>query len=281
MVDMILPDKIVVSGWANKWYLRICRSYRKKSVCILTMDNHWRGSLKQQLFKLAFRLTFAQVFTKIWIPGQPQLGYAKRLGFKDDDIIRGFYCCDTNFYLDAGRSALRSKRENFPKRILCVARYIPQKNYRVLWNAFIQWKSQTTNDWELWCAGAGEQFEERIEYPEIRHLGFVQKGDWSEIIEQTSVFVLPSRFEPWGVAVHEFASLGYPLILSDKVGAASLFLRQQNGFCFSPDDESRLVEIFRQIDGLSVETLLSMGKSSRELGQQITTQKWARLLLDA
>ena len=280
-VDAFQPDKIVVSGWANKWYLRICIACRTKTTCILSMDNHWSGTLKQKFFTLLFRSLLIHVFKRIWVPGNPQVSYAKKLGFKDKDIIKGFYSCNTDFYLQIGKTALLAKQQNFPRKLICVARYISAKNYTTLWEAFIQWKSKTNNDWELWCAGTGEQFEQRIQHPAIRHLGFVQKDTWQDIIVQTGVFILPSSFEPWGVAVHEFAAAGYPLILSSEVGAASAFLEKRNGWRFSPYDKQKLMDIFNELDSLPASALCAMGYQSMAMANKITPATWASSLLES
>lgn len=280
-VETFYPDKIVVSGWSNKWYLRICLTQRRRSVCILTMDNHWKASLKQLTFTFVFRFTLAYLFKKIWVPGNPQKMYASKLGFKVKDIISGFYSCDVTFYSKMGERVRSAKERDFPKRLICVARYIPAKNYELLWEAFIQWKGETNNQWELWCAGIGEDFDRRQQHSAIHHLGFVQKKDWEKVIAQTGIFILPSRFEPWAVAVHEFAAAGFPLILSSKVGAASSFLEKENGWTFDPDDKAKLIAIFKTIESLSPETLNEMGNYSKNIAQRITPQHWAESLLEA
>lgn len=280
-IDSFQPDKIVVSGWANKWYVRLCMAYRKRSVCILIMDNHWTGTLKQRLFTLIFRSLLIPVFKKIWVPGDPQVVYAKRLGFREQNIIKGFYCCDVDFYSEMGKRVFAVKEKDFPKRLLCVARYIPAKNYKTLWGAFIQWKAETNNNWELWCAGIGEDFDKRIQHPAIHHLGFIQKDAWKDIITQTGIFILPSNFEPWAVAVQEFAAAGYPLILSSKVGAATAFLQKDNGWLFDPYDTGRLMDIFRKLEALPTATLSKMSLKSIEMARKITPDSWADALLKA
>jgi glycosyltransferase involved in cell wall biosynthesis len=280
-VDCFSPDKIVVSGWANKNYLRICRYYRSKARCILTMDNRWNGSIKQHILKNVFGITLKKIFAKIWIPGSPQREYAKKLGFGEDEIMEGFYCCDTGLYIKMGKAALERKKSKFPKKFLCVARYIPQKNYELLWGAFAEWKRISDNDWELWCAGAGENFDDRMIHPAIKHLGFVHKEDLPEIIAETGIFILPSLFEPWAVAVQEFAAAGYPLILSTKVGAASVFLDADNGWTFPPNDRAALINIFDMINKLGTEDLGRMCLMSVDKANQLTPQKWVLQLLFA
>lgn len=278
-VEVSNPQKIIISGWANKWYVKLCLLKCNRIECILTMDNHWEASLKQRLLSLFTPLFLSSVFKKIWIPGNPQLQYARKLGFKKSNVIEGFYSCDTDFYSSLGKETYINKSLRFPKKLLCVARYIPVKNYTLLWEVFINWKAQTNNDWELWCAGAGADFEARVKHPSIHHLGFVQKNEWKEIIQHTGVFILPSLMEPWGVVVHEFAAAGYPLILSDKVGAASAFLTDQNGWSFDPQSKNELMKTLRKLDSTDDNELIKMGMKSMQLAKKITPEQWSFSLL--
>lgn len=276
--ETVQPDKIICSGWIHKWYIKACFAYRNKATCVLTLDNHWYGNLKQQVLRLTGSWMLRAIFRKVWVPGSPQQEYARKMGFRDNTITTGFYSCDTDKFLSIGNSTLPEKRKHFPKVLLCVARYIPAKGYRELWNAFIQWQSEQPNDWELWCAGKGEEYDQRIEHPKIKHLGFVQKDEWDQIIRSTGVFILLSKVEPWGVVVHEFAAAGYPLIISNKVGAAEAFVHPANGWIVQPDDQPSLLAIFKQLDGLSNDELIQMASASQESGKRIRTETWAASL---
>jgi glycosyltransferase involved in cell wall biosynthesis len=279
-VQSFKPETIVCSGWVNKWYVRVCASYRNKALCIITMDNHWNGSFRQHAMRLIFRLYLKKVYQKIWVPGKPQVSYAKKLGFSEADIVTGFYCCDVNFFDGRYKRSQDKKRRVFPHRFICAARYIPSKGYYQLWDAFIEWKRRYNNDWELWCAGVGEDFSKRVDHEAIRHLGFVQKEDWEKIIENTGIFILASTFEPWGVAVHEFAASGYPLLLSKHVGAAPAFLTQSNGFLFDPLDKEALISKFQLVSELKAEDFNRMAQASNALALTVTPEKWASALLN-
>lgn len=278
-VRSLQPDKILVSGWVNKSYLRIAFEWRKKACCIMSMDTHWKGLPKQRIMALAGKLVLRRIFSFVWVPGQPQVEYAKKLGFKEQEIRKGFYCCDTAAFVELGAEVKLGRQHNtVPKRLLCVARYIPSKGYDVLWEAFVEWQNATPNEWELWCAGTGEGFDDRLIHPRIRHLGFVQKDQWKDVVAGTSVFVLNSTFEPWGVAVHEFAAAGFPLILTEEVGAASAFLGEENGWKVPYGSKEALVDAFRQLNSLSDEALLEKGRQSRMLAEQITPSGWVQTL---
>lgn len=275
------PAKIICSGWINKWYLRICLQRRNTSTCILTLDNHWSASIKQNMMRLAGYLFLARVFKYVWVPGTPQVEYADKLGFNRKRIVKGFYCCDVEKFVALGKSIEVQKTSDFPKRLLCVARYIPAKNYGLLWEAYTAWQQETPNDWELWCVGSGEGFDKRVLHPGIKHLGFIQQDQWLPIIKATGVFILPSKFEPWGVAVHEYAAAGFPMILSNKVGAVESFLEEgKNGWLIDPDDKKGLVSVFKQLAETPQADLIKKGEYSRTLAERHTPLDWASILRD-
>ena len=46
------PDAIVCSGWMDKDYLKIVKSFNKRIPTVLTLDNHWTGGVKQRIASL-------------------------------------------------------------------------------------------------------------------------------------------------------------------------------------------------------------------------------------
>ena len=149
-----------------------------------------------------------------------------------------------------------------------------------MWNAFIELQKEQPNDWELWCFGAGDQFDNKIEHNKIKHFGFVQPEDFLEYIEKTGVYILPSHTEPWGVSLHEYAAAGFPMICSNKVGASEKFIQEgKNGYVFPARDIEAIKEAFRKVIDSSENELLDMQKKSIELSLLITPEKWAYTLM--
>ena len=79
-VEAFHPDIIICSGWSNKTYLKICRSYRSQIPTVLTMDNHWQGSTRQRVLSLLSPFTLQRAFEYCWVPGKPQVEYGKKVG---------------------------------------------------------------------------------------------------------------------------------------------------------------------------------------------------------
>ncbi len=273
----INPDAILCSGWIDKTYVKICREWNGKIPVILVMDNKWQGTWKQRLAKLMSPFTVLRSFSHAWVPGEEQKVYAKLLGFPEKNIRTGFYAADYELFHHYYEETAAEKKKNFPKRFVYAGRYYEFKGVKELWDAFRHASAETSGEWELWCLGTGDVVP--LEHPSIRHFGFVQPSQLKEIMRETGVFILPSRVEPWGVVVHEFAAAGFPLLLSDKVGAASSFLRDgENGFSFPAGDAEAIREAMKKIMALPDEKLLRMGELSTELAAAVTPAKWAGTL---
>jgi len=272
------PQIVLCSGWVDKTYLKICRHFYGKIPCVLILDNHWSGSWKQWVLRIFSQFTLHRMFSEVWVPGLPQKEYALKLGFKASKIHTGFYSADTSLYSKYYHTLKQSKPLNL--NFLVVARYIPAKGLENLWIAFIELKDKgELKEWELYCVGTGQDYETRKIHPAIHHLGFKQPQELGEIIQKTSVFVLPSLFEPWGVVVHEYAAAGYPLLLSKNVGAGAAFLiPNENGYVFDPLSKESIQEGLKKMALLKTEEILEMGRKSIVLSETISPEKWAQTL---
>jgi glycosyltransferase involved in cell wall biosynthesis len=279
LVIEIDPDMIVCSGWIDKDYLKITKQYFGKISTVMSLDTHWKGSAKQLLATVVSRFTLMQTFSHAWVPGEIQKKYALRLGFKEGRISKGFYSCDLPKFNGVYERHIVQRTSALPRRFLYVGRYYEFKGISDLWMAFEQFKKETKSEWELWCLGAGD-----IKGPEmegLKHFGFVQPSNLEPIIEQCSVFILPSRYEPWAVVVQEYAASGFPLLLSKAVGAAEAFLDEgKNGFLFESGNIEQVKSGLKKMSQLSDKELISMSHISHQKAQQISPSIWVETLLN-
>jgi glycosyltransferase involved in cell wall biosynthesis len=279
LTDLINPDVLLVSGWIDKGYLHIVRKRRKSLNIVLILDNPWKGNLKQRLAALAARITITTYFSYCWVPGESQFRFAKALGFKKEKIKKGVYSADLDLFNSLYKNTAPQKQQDFPHRFLYVGRYVDFKGINELFVAFIEFR-KSHPDWELWCAGTGELYAERVEAEGIRHFGFLQPEQLNHIIAQTGIFVLPSRKEPWGVVVHEYAAAGFPLICSNRVGAAEAFLVEgENGYYHQPGSSDEIRVAMEKMASKTNEELLTMAHKSHELAQKISPETWAETVV--
>lgn len=272
-ISNIQPDLVVCSGWIDKDYLHAIARGKGRFKAVVALDNQMPTTLKERIALLRAKVKFRHLFDAAWVPGPPQVQYAKALGFESNQIYDGFYTAD---YAALSQIKWESHVE-FPKRFVYVGRYVDFKGVTELWKAFNNLNRQ---NWELFCAGYGELYPQRDCSDGIHHIGFVQPADLNKFVAEGGVFVLPSKKEPWGVVVHEFASAGYPLLCSDKVGAAAALLKnEENGLTFKSGSAESLARAMKVMVEKSDAELWAMGKRSKKRASQYTKEKWVKTAL--
>lgn len=93
----------------------------------------------------------------------------------------------------------------------------------------------------------------------IRFLGFRNQSELPAFFSLASVFVLPSRHEPWGLIVNEAMNAATPCIVTDDVGCGlDLIADGVNGCIYPVGDVDALAAALRRILA-SPETAQSMG----------------------
>jgi glycosyltransferase involved in cell wall biosynthesis len=156
-----------------------------------------------------------------------------------------------------------------------LGRYVNEKGFMQLQDAFIEFdKKHPGQSWKLLLAGKGP-LNVRM-HPKIIDMGFVQPKDIKDIMRQTGFFILPSKYEPYGVVLHEMAVAGIPLISSVFCGASDDYLEEgKNGFLLHTISVSELVRVFENALNLGDKKLKEMSEKSHELGNRNTLDKWA------
>jgi glycosyltransferase involved in cell wall biosynthesis len=271
LIKQIKPDAIFLTTWRSPMYLfEVVFGHCQ---VVLGIDNISKGGIKESIFSMLFRLVLKARIRRLWVPGRRQVNFGKLLGFLNENISLGAYCCEFERYNPLAKYSI-----HFTPRLIFAGRYVKEKGLLELLNAF---EKVSPKGWELICIGTGPLKDGLKEIPGVKHLGFVQPNDLPEVMRGGGIFVLPSHFEPWGVVVHEFASAGFPLLLSDQVGAAETFLEEGvNGFLFSHAKEGDLEEKIRQMTSMPIAQLKEMSRKSNEFAQRITPEKWGETLMN-
>lgn len=71
----------------------------------------------------------------------------------------------------------------------------------------------------------------------VNFLGFRNQTELPALYDLCDVFVLPSKFEPWGLVVNEVMNAGKPVIVSDQVGCGPDLVKPgENGDVFRVGD---------------------------------------------
>lgn len=269
ILQSIHPDAVFCSGWIDSGYNRVLADWKNKTTTILISDNAYEPNLKSIASAFRAKLFHKHRFSKAFVAGPPQVEYAAKMGFKKEEIGEGFYTADVGEFSSMTNPNFS---DSFPRRFVFVGRYLAFKGVFDLWKAFSEMKY---DDWELHCYGTGADWEKRVKHPRIFHHGFIQPSDFEQIVSLGGIFVLPSRREPWGVVVHEFAAAGFPLILSDKVNSGRAFLSEnENGVSFESGNISSLSIRLDEMSEKSSSELRQMAEASRKKSSRYTVEKW-------
>lgn len=271
-VKTFAPDLIYVSGWTNKNYLSIAKQYKAKGIpCITGLDNQWKNNWRQRIGVLLSPWKVKTYFSHIWIAGMLQYEFARRLGFKGENILNNLYSCDLNKFNNP------SPKVN--KRFVFVGRLVDHKGVDILIKAFLEFKKITKSDWILHVIGNGEYAEQLKTIEGVVHQTFIQPQEVPAELHKGGVFVLPSRYEAWGVVVHEAAAAGMPIITTSTCGAARHLVHNgYNGFTIPANSVSSLVKSMQKMALASDKQLITMGQHSYALAQSINPDLWSAQL---
>ena len=274
MLESFSPSAVFMSGWFDRGYLTVARAMREQDVLVVAgSDEQWTGSWRQQGARLIAPWYLHSAIDILWVAGERQRQFARRLGFRGAHCWEGVYACDWEQFATRRTGSL-------PRAFLFVGRYIRRKGLDLLVDAYTSYRDRTPAPWPLICAGSGPLEELLEEQDGIENRGFVQPDGVPDLMRETGAFVLPSREEPWGVVVEEAAATGLPLICSEACGSAVHLLQDRyNGYRVQSESADHLARCMVALSTLSDEDRRRMGARSHELSKQYTPARWADTLI--
>ena len=146
------------------------------------------------------------------------------------------------------RAALQAQLGLEPGRpvILFASKLQERKHCDHLLEAYLQ-LAATGIEAYLLIVGDGEMrasLEQRVRESGLSGVvfaGFRNQSELPRLFDLSTVFVLPSRHEAWGLITNEAMAAGLPVIVSDDVGCAADLIRDgENGFVFPVGDIAAL-----------------------------------------
>ena len=285
MVELALklsPQVVYITAWMDRGYLPVARALKARGVPVVTgLDSQWTGSLRQRLGAQLVRWVYKpRYFSHVWVPGPLQFEYAARIGFHKDEVICNLLAGDSALFSRAARERASLSPGGCPHSFLFVGRFAQDKGIDILVSAYDIYRQRYGGTWGLTCVGNGPMRSLLDNHPGVVVEPFLSQSELVERALRAGAFVLPSRYEPWGVVVHEFATAGMPLILSGKVGARLQFLIDgYNGYTIPADTAESLAATMHRLSALDDARLIDMGAASARLAQAITPEIAAASLM--
>lgn len=220
------PDYVVVYGYnqMTHWLtFRYCRVH-KVPFALRSDSNHRIDESTTAQSRLRRRLLRRLVrdCAAVLPVGTANREYWQSYGATDEQIHMAPFAIDNDQV--ARLAGERTPANGSPIRFVYVGRMIPRKGVDLLLRAFND--ICVTHEATLTLVGDGASRDEwmQLQTPQAR-----QRTIWHgrmsnhEVFQQFSdadVFVLPSRYEPWGLVVNEAMAAGLPVIADRRCGAA-------------------------------------------------------------
>jgi glycosyltransferase involved in cell wall biosynthesis len=270
------PDVLLVGSWHIGEFRHVLQHLKPRPLRVLCMDNQWHGTARQRLGVVASPWYVRRLYDAVFLPGERQACFARRLGFSDDRIWHGLCSPDT-----ATLGALSGiPRSALPREFGYVGRLSPEKGIHDLLEAYEMYRASSADPWGLHVAGAGLLSPEVDRHESVTQSGFVQPAALGEWMNGIRCLVVPSRSEAWGVVISEGAWAGLPIIATTACGAVPHLVHDfANGRIARTGDVRSLAECMTYVASLSDNERLAMGRVSRGLASPYTPARWADTVL--
>jgi glycosyltransferase involved in cell wall biosynthesis len=275
------PELMVIPSWHVYPYRRVARRFNGRCWRVMVMDNPWRGSLKQRLGALFSPMYVKSIADVVWLPGERQATFARKLGFSQGSILRGSFTCDHPAFAAVHHDRVNTSKP-VPHCFLFVGRMVAAKSVDRLLEAYQLYRKQSPNPWPLICCGSGPMRSRLENQDGIRVDGFVQPDNMPAVLASSGCLVLPSRFVPWALVVHEAAAAGRVILASENVGSVTHLVQPgYNGFIFNNDDVPALVKLMCCVSAMTDNQLDQMSRASYLLSLQFSPRQWADTLIES
>lgn len=286
-VSVIRPDLIAIHEYS--WFMLMLALYARLSGIPCIVFTELGRTMPRGYIGLLTRLchTFGAWFTTAQIANTPAA--RNPFGAPNRPVFYLPYAVDTTEFTEKTSSSLTKE-----PRILVVGQYIPRKGVDLLLKALKRIITSTDLKFRLRLVGNQDDAWIKREVKAsglgafVEIIGIRQGADLVREYHEADIFALPSRFETYGVVVHEAASCGLPLLVSRHAGAAEVLVRDgENGWIVDPRDSAgfanRLISLLK-----SPELRSAMGKKSREIAermcinrQAVTLAEWIKKLIES
>ena len=242
------PDVVVCVGWADPSYQRLMVLCHRAQIPLVMVSDSKQRDHARSAPKEWMKQQLVRGFSSALVAGTESLAYLKGLGLPDQAIFKPWDVVDSDFFA-AGKaeSGCRSEQDS---HFLCVGRFIAEKNYKGLLDAYALYQQQGGR-WGLMLIGGGSEEESiraqisKLPQPDACQLKpFLDHFAIRQCYAAASALVLASVKDTWGLVVNEAMAAGLPCLVSSACGCAvDLIESNITGWSFNPDSPADLAAL--------------------------------------
>lgn len=245
-------DLIHLHGYGQfPTYLAPICKVKKVPVVITTHSDAGLPSIRKKIFDIIIpRITLDNAAKIIAVSNHEKDVLIKR-GVNRDKIV----VIPNGINLDEFKAVNNVKRDNSTKIVAYAGRIdIEQKGLDILVSALAKIKFKTRDvrlrligpDWgaidKLLDLATRLEVKDKIEY-----FGAVSRSEFKKLLSEADLFVLPSRFEPFGLVILEAMACKVPVIASNVGGIPEIVEHGKNGLLFEREDVDSLASLIDEI----------------------------------
>lgn len=245
-------DAVWVHGWSWLCSIQVVLAANQLGIPIF-LRGESNGLRETTGIKLAAKKLFLNwLFSKISVflyIGTLNRKFYENYGVNSDHLFFCPYTVDNDFFRQRATDANKQRdicRQSLglePGRpiILYAAKLIDKKRPQDLLESYQMLSPDGIQEPEPYLLFVGDgALREKLEvqaqatgWQSIKFLGFQNQSHMPALYDLCDVFVLPSSYEPWGLAINEVMNAGKAVVVSDQVGCSSdLVLDGKNGKIF-------------------------------------------------
>ena len=276
-VEAFAPDAVAVGGWATPADRALLKNPPAPLAALI--DTPWLGTPRQWAGRLPLRRLLRKATTCV-VPGERGWQYARRLGFAENRIFTGLYGVDAAALgaVAEARDAAVAKTGEWPRRFLFAGRLAPEKDLPTLLAAYAAYRDRVPDPWPLTVCGTGPLAHLLAGRPGVGARGFVQPADLHALMADSGAFALPSRFDPWPLAIVEACAAGLPVVCTAACGSAVELVRpHHSGFVTPTADAEAFADALSGVHRLSQtpDRLPTWSRRARESASAYAANRWA------
>jgi glycosyltransferase involved in cell wall biosynthesis len=273
-------DVLWVHGYSSANTLQGMLAAKSLGIPVLIRAEPWLGDRERSWLKLAVKQLLFNVLRRL-VDGALPIGtlnadYWRHYLGEDFPLYSTPYAVDNHYFQSRseearkGRAALQDELRLDPGRpvILFASKLQARKRCSDLLEAYKKLLTNLEGSRQPYLVVVGDG-EERAALERqaaearlngVRFCGFRNQSELPRFFDMATVFVLPSRHEPWGLIVNEVMNAGRAVIVSDEVGCQpDLVTDGVEGCVFPAGDVAGLTNALRRVL-TTPETAAAMGQ---------------------
>jgi glycosyltransferase involved in cell wall biosynthesis len=271
-------DAVLVAGYVHAFEWQAVAAARRLGLGTVMRGEltdraaSWTGLARRTLRSGVLRMLYSQIDTFCYI-GEQARSHLERLGVGADRQFFSPYSVDSDHFerlaastdRAASRASLALRDEDFA--VVFSGKLIDRKGIDVLADAMRRLGQQ--HPVVLIAVGDGpqrpllESLRADLGAERVRIAGFVNQSDLGRYFAAGDAFVLPSRYETWGLVVNEAMYFGLPVVVTDQVGCAADLVTPQTGRVVPASRSDMLATTIAELAG-DRDRARAMGLKGRE-----------------